>query len=400
MLLVWSLVVVWVLILSVGALDGSQVALFVGTTLGLSGVRARVGEVVAELELETVRGGDAAGRVMSLAERVRLCRCGGRLRLVVSYVEVMRADADGSRLGARGFDAGWVERRLAGPLRRGRAFGGSGSHGSSLDAGSGRYCRKEVIVKRVVYYDDDGLLEGSLLSASGVAGDAGDAGVAGDARVALNMTGAAGVHRRVQDVVGEYPEYAGYRDGMQAHLVVVDVGAWAGSGLVSPTVGVLSDGDAIAVVSGKDGDAGERDGPMLQVHEIDAWLYGPGLGSVRRGEEVETACAVEAQHHAMRLVTLLDEARHLRFDPTSPAWEALLGGAGEGGKGGKGGKGGNGAFETASALRAILHSPEFGVEARMPAMHVVALMLPLGLPLVLQFASNLKVFLKRKKRRA
>jgi hypothetical protein len=31
---------------------------------------------------------------------------------------------------------------------------------------------------------------------------------------------------------------------------------------------------------------------------------------------------------------------------------------------------------------------------------VVALMLPLGLPLVLQFASNLKVFLKRKKRRA
>jgi hypothetical protein len=388
MLLVWSLVVVWVLILSVGALDGSQVALFVGTTLGLSGVRARVGEVVAELELETVRGGDAAGRVMSLAERVRLCRCGGRLRLVVSYVEVMRADADGSRLGARGFDAGWVERRLAGPLRRGRAFGGSGSHGSSLDAGSGRYCRKEVIVKRVVYYDDDGLLEGSLLSASGDAGDAG---------VALNMTGAAGVHRRVQDVVGEYPEYAGYRDGMQAHLVVVDVGAWAGSGLVSPTVGVLSDGDAIAVVSGKDGDAGERDGPMLQVHEIDAWLYGPGLGSVRRGEEVETACAVEAQHHAMRLVTLLDEARHLRFDPTSPAWEALLGGAGEEGKGGNGG---NGAFETASALRAILHSPEFGVEARMPAMHVVALMLPLGLPLVLQFASNLKVFLKRKKRRA
>lgn len=384
MLLVWSLVVVWVLILSVGALDGSQVALFVGTTLGLSGVRARVGEVVAELELETVRGGDAAGRVMSLAERVRLCRCGGRLRLVVSYVEVMRAEADGSRLGARGFDAGWVERRLAVPLRRGRAFGGSGSHGSSLDAGSGRYCRKEVIVKRVVYYDDDGLLEGSLLSASGDAGDAG---------VALNMTGAAGVHRRVQDVVGEYPEYAGYRDGMQAHLVVVDVGAWGGSGLVSPTVGVLSDGDAIAVVSGKDGDAGEGDGPMLQVHEIDAWLYGPGLGSVRRGEEVETACAVEAQHHAMRLVTLLDEARHLRFDPTSPAWEALLGGAG------KGGKGGNGAFETASSLRAILHSPEFGVEARMPAMHVVALMLPLGLPLVLQFASNLKVFLKRKKRR-
>ncbi len=101
------------------------------------------------------------------------------------------------------------------------------------------------------------------------------------------------------------------------------------------------------------------------------------------------ACAAEAQHHAMRLLKLLDEARHLRFDPTSSVWEALSAGVGKGGKG---------AFETASALRAILHSPEFGVEARMPAMHVLALMLPLGLPLVLQFASNLKVFLKRRTR--
>ena len=91
---------------------------------------------------------------------------------------------------------------------------------------------------------------------------------------------------------------------------------------------------------------------------------------------------MEAKHHASRLLKLLDEARHLRFDPTSSMWETLLAGEGE-----------KGAFETAGALRGILYSPEFGVEARMPAMHVLALMMPLGLPLVLQYASNLKQFL-------
>ena len=367
-LFVWSLVVVWALFLSMDALDGSQVALFIGGTLGFSraggGVRERVAAVVADMEQKTVD----SRQMMSLKESERLCRCGGTLRLVVEYAEVMRAD--GSRLSS-GFDPGWVEGRLAGPLGRGRAFDSS-SVGSS-SGGAARYCRKEVIVKRVMYYDDDGSAEGSLVLARG----------------ALNMTGAAGVYRRVHDVVGEYPEYSYYRDGMQGHVVVVDVGGSGGRVLVSPTVGVLSDVDAIAVVAGMDGGTAESQGVLPQVHEIDAWLYGPGLGSVRGGEDVEMACMVEAKHHATRLLNLLDEARHLRFDATSAVWEALSAGVGEGGKG---------AFETASALRAILHSPEFGVEARMPAMHVLALMLPLGLPLVLQFVSNMKVFLKRRKR--
>ena len=118
---VWSLVVVWALYLSMGALDGSQVALFTGPTLGLSqnwggGVRERLAAVVRGMEQATVghRG------VLPLAESERLCRCGGTLRLLMEYVEVMRAD--GSRLSS-GFDPGWVEGRLAGPLGRGRAFG-------------------------------------------------------------------------------------------------------------------------------------------------------------------------------------------------------------------------------------------------------------------------------------
>lgn len=369
---VWSLVVVWALYLSMGALDGSQVALFTGPTLGLSqnwggGVRERLAAVVRGMEQATAghRG------VLPLAESERLCRCGGTLRLLMEYVEVMRAD--GSRLSS-GFDPGWVEGRLAGPLGRGRAFGPASS-GSASDS-AGRYCRKEVIVKRVVYFDDDGSVEGSLLAGGAM----------------LNMTGAVGVYRRVLDVMSEYPEYSYYRDGMQGHVVVVDVGGLdrleglGGAASVSPTVGVLSDGNAIAVVGGEDGTGETGDvrgtGVLPQVHEIDAWLYGSGLGSVRSGDEVELACAVEAKHHASRLLKLLDEARHLRFDPTSSMWETLLAGEGE-----------KGAFETAGALRGILYSPEFGVEARMPAMHVLALMMPLGLPLVLQYASNLKQFL-------
>ena len=188
--------------------------------------------------------------------------------------------ADGSRLGS-GFDPGWVEGRLAGPLGRGRAFGPASS-GSASDS-AGRYCRKEVIVKRVVYFDDDGSVEGSLLAGGAM----------------LNMTGAVGVYRRVLDVMSEYPEYSYYRDGMQGHVVVVDVGGLdrleglGGAASVSPTVGVLSDGNAIAVVCGEDGTGETGDvrgtGVLPQVHEIDAWLYGSGLGSVRSGDEVELA---------------------------------------------------------------------------------------------------------------
>lgn len=383
---IWSMVVVWVFHASLGALDGSQVAFYLRVTLGQwwwlgSGgvdVRERLQAVVERMD------GLVAGRVagigsvgsggLSLRESEGLCRCGGMLRLVMDYVEVI--GSDGSR-GGSGVDLGWVEGRLARPLGRGRAFGSAGS----LDVSDtfGRYCQKEVIVKRVVYYDDDGLVERSLVAGG-----------------SLNLTGAVQVYKRVHEVASEYPEYSFYRDGMQRHVVVVDASGLDGkTGLVSPTVGVLSDGDALAVVAGKgiDGvDASGLDGTgepsiLPQVHEIDAWLYGPALGSVRDGAEIAKACAVEARHHATRLLRLLDEARHLRFDPKSSMWDVVVGGDIEG----------KGAFELASGLRAVLHSPAFGVEARMPGMHVWALMLPLGFPLVLQYVSNLKVLLKRRK---
>jgi len=119
------------------------------------------------------------------------------------------------------------------------------------------------------------------------------------------------------------------------------------------------------------------------------------LGRVGGSRDVRAACGVAAGHRARVLLGVLDGARQVRLDPGAEAWRALVGMVG--GRGDAGMDTTEGVAAVAAALRAVLESPEFGVAVRMPDVHVMALMLPLGLPVVLQFVSSVKFAVGKRK---
>ena len=375
---------------------------------GLETAMAMMDDVLIAIDTHPSRGRDRGGTSrLTYEESVKVCRCGKEVGLVLEVVDVMRhgerEEDDTSTLRSIEGTLEWIDVRMKGVLERGRRFGGGieGSVGSSLTGGSSqqRYCRKEVVVKYGVVAASEALERGLEVLRRGGRGRRREE-EQGKEREVLDALG------NVWRVLHGAGSGFGGVDGRRSfHVVVVDGGiqdrrGWmdgedtrttsssSSSGL--PAVGVVGGEDAIAVV---DMGAGVEDSKVRDVvHEIDAWLYGERLGQLGSTSVME-ACAVEARHHAEELLGLLDGGRHVRFDPESTVWRALIGAvekarsvvANE-----------KDVVAIAGALRRVLESPEFGVEARMPDMHVVALMLPLGLPLVLQFVSSLKFARKAK----
>lgn len=334
MLSIYSMVVVCVGILSVQSLDGSQVEGWL---------------------LEWMHGGDSlegyGNERQDHVAATALCRCGGNVTLVVDYI---------------GYGVGMPEKvddGLLQVLERGRR------------SGQGQVCMKNLVTS-FVHRSVENLEDLLYVNVH-------------NRRVSLDMEGAYTIGWKVHDeMVVEYPGDVDSR-GMVMHLILMDVSRKLhGDDTIGfPMLGVLSESDAIAIV-----DARDVASLTSLVHEVDAWLYGKGLvESLKEGpESIARACRVDATMNLKRLSNVIHHGRQIRASPgLSAAIRDTLQSSGEEHTSMEA------RFEQSRSIYHLLHSPDFGIEPRMPVMHVVALLMPFGMPLVFALMQSLKFLWKK-----
>ena len=278
-----------------------------------------------------------------------LCRCGGPVTLVVDYI-------------GYGVDIPeQVDRGVLRPLEYGRK------------SGEVQVCRKNLVTSYVHYSVEK--MEDLLVNGK-------------DGGVHLDMDGAYRVGWQVHDSLVEYTGDS--HDGMVMHVILVDVSKKLDTGMLEfPLLGMLSEVDAIAVV-----DPRNASSLASLVHQVDAWLYGEGLvGSLLKGPDtIARACRVDATMNMKRLLNVIQHARHTRISPSvSSAVEDIQHDFSNHNNISM-----ESSFHLSQSLQRILHSPTFGVEPRMPAMHVIALLMPFGLPLVFALTQSVKFLCKTK----
>ena len=374
---IYGVVVCLVFVCSVGALDGTQVA----------GLQSQIGQWMS--------GGGACGMRMEQEERLlrasrkssannnhysnRMClAAGSEVNLVVNYIDM----DDGVGIPED------IVLKLMGPLERGRRIGGSVRVG-----------RKNVVSKHISYMYDTKEKEDSLLECS-------------SAECHLSMSGAFKVGWMVHDGLSlEYPENEDTL-GLVMHLMVIDVSSilvGRGARLEFPMVGVLSKDAriALAVV-----DRTRPETLTSVVHEVDAWLYGEDLivGAIeqeRVSDAIVNSCRLEAATLLRQAWKVVEHGRHVRVGPTAmdslekaqQAYDSLTSSVL------MQSMNNNGmsqdvmerSFRVWQLAYTALHSPDFGVEPRMPSMHVFALLMPFGLPIFFNFVQNAKFFIKKNK---
>lgn len=274
-----------------------------------------------------------------------LCRCGGNMTLVVDYI---------------GYGVGVPEKiddDFLRVLQQGRR------------TGEEQVCMKNLVtsyVHRTIENMEDLMFEDGLVS--------------------LDMGGAYKIGWKVHDeIVVEYP---GDVDslGMVMHLMLVDVSKKLNGRHVGfPMLGVLSESDAIAIVD-------PDDVPSLGslVHEVDAWLYGKGLvESLKEGQgSITRACHLDTTMNLKRFINVIRHGRQIRVSPGLSAVirdirQSVEENASMESR-----------FEQSRSVYHLLNSPEFGIEPRMPVIHVIALLMPFGLPLVFALIQSLKFLWK------
>lgn len=341
MLGIYSVAVGCVVILSLQSLDGSQLHgwktwwTFSTTTM-----------------MDTYQRLDVPDSEDARRAATALCRCGGSVTLAIDYI--------GSGIEQHNVPDE-VEHSLFLPLERGRRMNGMVN-----------VCRKNLMATYVHHNVDR--VEALLTKSE-------------RGHTCLAMDGAYQVGWQVHDATLEYPADNNTR-GMLMHVMLVDVSTLLHEKLGFPMLGVLSGTDAIAIVDPKDPES-----LTGLVHEIDAWLYGEGLVDSLRGgpESIVNACQIDARMNLKRVFNVLGHARHARI---SPALESILNDMvhteDHFDVDMKGNISIESSFAHARRVYSVLHSPDFGIEPRMPAMHVIALLMPFGLPLLFALMQSIK----------
>lgn len=359
MLGIYSIALLCVFTLSLQALDGSQ----------LDGWKTwwKYSSAMEMYELQAFKLPETHEERVAAS---RLCRCGGLLTLVVDYI------GSDSRNDTMYEIPKELHRHVLRPLMNGRRVEQM------------QVCQKNIVAT-YVQYDDDMMRHGLLAQ-----GDYGET-------LHLDMAGAYRFGWSIHDSIAEYPE-DGHTRGALMHLMVVDVSralqGMPDQTLGFPMLGVLSETDAIAIV-----DINHTDSITGLVHEIDAWIYGDGLvQSLQMGrQQVANACRIDATINMKRLLNVLQHARHTRISPKiSSSIETIL--ETEHHVAQHSDDVGQSASVESSYLQSrrvyqVLHSPDFGVEPRMPTMHIIALLMPFGLPLAFALIHSVKFLLSAKK---
>lgn len=361
MLAIYGIVVCLVFVCSIGALDGTQVA-------GLKG-QIRIfmsdGGGMKRMEQDERLLRDSTNN----AHDNSMCLAGGVVNLVFNYIDM----DDGVGI------PDTVVSNMVGSLERGRRIGGSIRVG-----------QKNVMAKHVSYHNIDGKkeeMESLLLECS-------------SSECHLSMSGAFKVGWMVHDGLSlEYPENQDTL-GLVRHLMVIDVSSIIGSRRATlgfPMVGVLSKDAriALAVV-----DVTRPETLTSVVHEVDAWLYGEELilGVQKNGQVIVDSCRLDAARLLRNTWKVVEQGRHVRVGPTAmesleqaqQAYDSVF-------------RNRNSqnvledSFRVWHMAYTALHNPDFGVEPRMPSMHVFALLMPFGLPIFFNFVQNAKFFIKKSK---
>lgn len=292
-----------------------------------------------------------------------LCGSAGMMTLIVHY-----SASDGASSIPDSVVSG-----VLGPLQEGRQVDG-------VSVGV-----KDVVAK-YVYHDGD---VSPLLECTGQKG-----------ACHLNMEQAYAIGWPLFQGASEYPETKRV-SGMLKNLVLVDVSQMLDkkeSTLVYPRVGVLSDTVAVALTSDA---VNEMDDSSSLVDEVDAWLYGESfMDSTHLLTDIANSCQKKAAVELSQSLRVFHNARHVRIghsilrdidaalnaidvanhthDDTVKNSTVLL----------------RDYFRAERLAYTVLHHPEYGVEPRMPDMHVIALILPFALPLTLTFSQRIKFLLK------
>eukprot|EP00889_Picochlorum_renovo_P002832 jgi/Picre1/29862/NNA_005244.t1 len=276
---------------------------------------------------------------------------------------------DGTR-GSRSSIPDSVVSGVLGPLQEGRQVDGV------------RVGVKDVVAK-YIYYDGD---VSPLLECTGQKGVCD-----------LNMEQAYAMGWPLFQGASEYPETKRV-SGMLRNLILVDVSEILDekeSTLGYPRVGVLSDTVALALT---DDALNEIDDSSSLVDEVDAWLYGDAfMDSSHLIQDIAKACQKKAAVELSHSLRVFHTARHVRIGQgilhdIDTALNAADMANNDTGK--------NSTVLLQDSFRAerlaytVLHHPDYGVEPRMPDMHVIALILPFALPLTLTFSQRIKFLVK------
>ncbi|KAI8103424.1 hypothetical protein M9435_004763 [Picochlorum sp. BPE23] len=290
-----------------------------------------------------------------------LCGSAGMMTLVVHHIA-----SDGASSIPDSVVSG-----VLGPLQEGRQVDGV------------RVGVKDVVAK-YIYYDGD---VSPLLECTGQKGVCD-----------LNMEQAYAMGWPLFQGASEYPETKRV-SGMLRNLILVDVSEILDekeSTLGYPRVGVLSDTVALALT--RDDALNEMHDSSGLVDEVDAWLYGDAfMDSSHLIQDIAKACQKKAAVELSHSLRVFHTARHVRIGQgilhdIDTALNAADTANNDTGK--------NSTVLLQDSFRAerlaytVLHHPDFGVEPRMPDMHVIALILPFALPLTLTFSQRIKFLVK------